>query len=135
MTNVPFENTRCLLLIGSNRSPATQAIESTISLHDYAPCSEDVWGSGDIAKCIFYGGEWATSHPSCFTLGEIASSIQWTGGWESPLICPDAVERRNISSYAGNQTVFLKQYFYTVSKVILTHKSYLIFYTSRLILV
>jgi hypothetical protein len=32
------------------------------------------------AECIFDEGEWATSHPNCFTPGEIASSIQWTGG-------------------------------------------------------
>jgi hypothetical protein len=39
---------------------------------------------GEVEITVKCGGEWTTSHPNRFTPGEIACSIQWTGGLKCP---------------------------------------------------
>ena len=58
------------------------------------------WGRhiGGVALLItsaLNGGEWSTSHPSCFLTGK-DSSAHWKGGWVGPRACLDNIKKRKI---------------------------------------
>jgi len=51
----------------------------------------DLWLHTHILNLGLDGGQWAASHPSHFTSGEIAPGIHWTGHWAGPRAGLDAV--------------------------------------------
>jgi hypothetical protein len=50
------------------------------------------------------GGKWEDSHSVRFTHGDKAPSTYWIGGWVGPRAGLDALEKREISSPAGDPT-------------------------------
>jgi hypothetical protein len=64
---------------------------------------EEVWGSVDIAPLLMtsalHGREWSASHSTHFSPG-----TYWIGSWLDSRAGLDAVDQRNTSASAGNQT-------------------------------
>jgi hypothetical protein len=47
------------------------------------------------------GGEWSTSRPGRFTIGERSPGTHWIGGWVNPRAGLDDVEKRKLFTLAG----------------------------------
>jgi hypothetical protein len=70
-------------------------VKLPLCLINYAPCHEDVWGSGGIAPQFLTSaldrGERSVPTPLC------SQGDNWVGDWVGPRTSLDAVEYRNIS--------------------------------------
>jgi hypothetical protein len=50
---------------------------------------------------VLVGGEWSTSRPGCFTLGERIPVTYRTGGWVDPRAVLDETEERKFLTLPG----------------------------------
>jgi hypothetical protein len=75
----------------------------------YAPCREDVWGSGDIAPQYLISAvdkaEWSASRPGRFTPGERAAGTHLKESWMGTGAGLDSVKKRKTPASAGNRTL------------------------------